>query len=154
MSYLSASLGFTTTLSITPITLIVSLEDSPPLQVYQWRKKIIIDLDKLPPHESNSSTEVFELHIALRKGSCSYTHHPINKVLSFSYLSPIYFNFATKLFFVSLPKSYHDAMLDPGWKSAMNEEMTTLQANETYKKLLYHQNSRWLSMDIHYQISL
>ena len=65
-------------------------KNSPSLLVYQRRNKIITDLDSLPPHESTPSTEVSELHIALRKRTRSYTQYPIDKVLYFSYLSPTY----------------------------------------------------------------
>ena len=54
-----------------------------------------------------------ELPIALRKDTRSCTHHPTIKVLSFSHLSPMYFSFAATLSFMSLSKSYPDAMLDP-----------------------------------------
>ena len=71
-----------------------------------------------------------ELPTALRKGTCSCTQHPLEKVLSFSHLSPTYFSFAIKLSFISPPKSYRHAMPDPKEKSVMNEEMIVLCANE------------------------
>ena len=64
-SYFPASLGSTITPSITHVTLPVPLEDSPPLQVSQQRKKITTDLDSLPPHQLIDTTEVSELPIAL-----------------------------------------------------------------------------------------
>ena len=34
---------------------------------------------------------------------------------------------------MSLPKSYRNAILDPVWKSVMDEEITALRANETWE---------------------
>jgi len=73
---------------------------------------------------------VYELHIAFRKGTHSCTQHYIAKVLSFSYLSHTYFSFATTISSISLPKCYLDAILDLGWKSAIDKEMIALHANE------------------------
>ena len=71
---------------------------------------------QLTPHQLTTSTEELELLIALWKGTRSCTQHPINKVLFFSHLSPIYFSFAIKLSSMCLPKFYRDAMLDLEWK--------------------------------------
>ena len=87
--------------------------------------------DSLTLNQSITSTEVSKLPITLRKGGLFCTQHHIAKVLSFSHLSPIYFSFATILSSISLLKSHCDAMLDPKWKSVMDEEMTALRANET-----------------------
>ena len=86
--YFSAYLGSITTPSTTYVTLLVPLEYSSPLQLYQRRTKITTDLNSLPPHQSTASTEVFELLIGLREGTRSCTQHPIDKVSSFSHLSP------------------------------------------------------------------
>jgi len=126
-SYFSASLGSTITPSIIHATLPVPLEDSPPLQVFQQRKKITTDLDSLSPHQL---IEVSELPIALRKDTRSCTQHLITKLLSFSHLSPTYFSFTTTLSSLSF-KSYRDAILDPEWKSNMDKKMIALHANET-----------------------
>ena len=76
-----------------------------PLQVYQQYKKNITEHDNLPHRQSTTSTEVFELLIALRKGTRSFTQHPIDNVVSFSHLSSRYFSFSIKLSSVSLAKS-------------------------------------------------
>jgi len=94
--------GSTTKPLITSVNLPVPLQDLLPLQVYQRRKKITIDLESLSPHQSIASTEASELSIALRKGTCSFTQHPIYKVISFFHLSLTYFSFAIKLSYVSL----------------------------------------------------
>jgi len=101
-TYFSTSLSSTTTLSIIPVTLLVPLEDLPPLQVYRRRKKIATNPDILHSHQSITITEVSELSIALQKGTHSCIQHPIAKVLSLSHLSPTYFSFATTLSFLSL----------------------------------------------------
>jgi len=128
--YFSASLIFTIAISITLL-----------LFLYYWKThlhfKFINDARKLSliltasPHQSITSTEVSELPIVFRKCTHSCTQHPIAKVISFSHLSPTYFSFVTTLSSISLLESYCDAMLDPKWKSAMDEEMTALHANNT-----------------------
>lgn len=42
-------------------------------------------------------------------------------------------SFVNQLSFVSIPNSVQKALLDLKWKDAMNEEMTSLQKNETWE---------------------
>ena len=150
--YFSDSLGSTITLSTTPVTLPVPLDGSPSVQVYQRRKKIITDPDNLCSHQSIVFTEVSELPIALWKYTRSCTQHPIAKVLSFFHLYPTYFSIVITLSSLSLSKSYCDIMLDPKWKSAMDKKMTAFIAWANF--FTTGKINCWLSMDIHYQISL
>ena len=129
--YFSTYMNSTTKFLTTHVTFLVPLEDLLPLQVYQRRKNITTDLDSLFSHQSAASTEVSELPIALRKGTLSCIQHPIDKVLSFSHLSPTYFRFVNKLSLCVFLKTYRNAMLDSGRKSALDEEITALHANKT-----------------------
>lgn len=54
------------------------------------------------------------------------THHVSNHHLSESNKS-----FINQSSVVSIPSGVHEALADPRWKSAMNEEMKPLQNNET-----------------------
>jgi len=132
--YLIFQTGSTIPSSVTPIiSLQVPLAPSP-LQVYQQRKKITINVDNLPPHQSTTSTEVSELPIALRKSIHSCTQHSIDKVLSFSHLSLTFFNFATKFLLSSKILSW--CYVRPYIKNGMDKEMTIFHANETWELTL------------------
>ena len=41
--------------------------------------------------------------------------------------------FVNQLFTVAIPNSVQEALVDPRWKTAMNEEMKSLQKNETWE---------------------
>jgi hypothetical protein len=51
----------------------------------------------------------------------------------FHRLSPSFHCFVSSLSFVSLPSSFKEALASPGWKLAMDEEMTTLRKNQTWE---------------------
>jgi len=72
-----------------------------------------------------------ELHIALHIGtrSCA-SKHPIAAGF-FSHLSLIYSAFSFALSTISDPTSHHEALLDPGWKKAMDEKIAALYQNQT-----------------------
>ena len=42
-------------------------------------------------------------------------------------------SFVNQLSIVSIPNSVQEALADPRWKAAMNEEMKSLQTNETWE---------------------
>ena len=42
-------------------------------------------------------------------------------------------SFVNQLSTVSIPNSVQEALVDPRWKAAMNEEMKSLQKNETWE---------------------
>ena len=57
----------------------------------------------------------------------------MNHYVSNHRLSKLSKSFANQLFTVSIPKSVQEALTDPRWKAAMNEEMKSLQKNETWE---------------------
>jgi hypothetical protein len=72
------------------------------------------------------------LPIAQRKGVRSCTHHPISDFVSYQHLSPSYHSFVSKLSSVSIPKNLQEALSDPKWREAMQEEMKALHKNNTW----------------------
>ncbi|RVW22827.1 Retrovirus-related Pol polyprotein from transposon RE1 [Vitis vinifera] len=46
-------------------------------------------------------------------------------------------SFVNQLSTVAIPNSVQEALADPGWKAAMNEEMKSLQKNETWELVEY-----------------
>lgn len=103
---------------------------------------IIESLDK------TNLQEFSDLPIALRKGIrestktpfhrllktelCS-TKHPINLVVNYSKLSPVFRAFTVSLDQQIIPTSINDAMNDKNWKHAIQDEMTALIRNETWE---------------------
>jgi hypothetical protein len=72
------------------------------------------------------------LPIAQRKGVRSCTHHPISDFVSYQHLLPSYRSFVSKLSSVSIPRNLQEALNDPKWRIAMQEEMKALHKNKTW----------------------
>ncbi|KAK8921170.1 hypothetical protein KSP39_PZI019934 [Platanthera zijinensis] len=60
------------------------------------------------------------------------TAHPMANYVSLHRLSPPLRHFATSLSSVSIPNSVQEARQHPGWRAAMEEEMTAIWANQTW----------------------
>ncbi|KAK8943380.1 hypothetical protein KSP40_PGU006061 [Platanthera guangdongensis] len=60
------------------------------------------------------------------------TAHPMANYVSLHRLSPPLLHFATSLSSVFVPKSVQEALQHPGWRAAMDEEMTVIWANQTW----------------------
>ncbi|KAF3789908.1 hypothetical protein EJ110_NYTH17636 [Nymphaea thermarum] len=73
-----------------------------------------------------------DMPIAHRKGKRSCTVHPISGHLSMDRLTPTYRQFVMGLSTVALPQTHEDALSDPKWAAAMQEEMTALQSRGTW----------------------
>ncbi|PNX83829.1 beta-galactosidase [Trifolium pratense] len=58
--------------------------------------------------------------------------YPMSHYVSNQNLSESNKSFANQLSVISIPNSVQDALADPKWKAAMNEEMNSLQKNETW----------------------
>lgn len=61
----------------------------------------------------------------------SSTPYPISEVLSYEKLSPKHRAFTVNLSLTREPKSFSQAILDPKWRLAINEEIQALQNNNT-----------------------
>ncbi|PNX72348.1 pentatricopeptide repeat-containing protein mitochondrial-like, partial [Trifolium pratense] len=90
-----------------------------------------IDQDIAPryPHRSNKGIPK-KLYEPDPKAKIKY---PINNHVSSHRLSESYALAVNHLSNVIIPSSVQDALLDPKWKKAMNEEMEALQKNETWE---------------------
>ena len=53
--------------------------------------------------------------------------------MSSCYLSESNKSFVNQLFTVYIPNSVHEAVVDPRWKKAMNEELGSLKKNATWE---------------------
>ena len=74
--------------------------------------------------------------IALRKEVRSYrtsVRYPIGQFVLNEKLGSQYKAFLTTLGKVFIPKGVEEALRDPGWKSAMDEEMHALEKNDTWE---------------------
>ena len=58
---------------------------------------------------------------------------PMSHYVSNHRLSELNKSFVNQLSIVSIPNSVQEALADPRWKAAMNEEMKSLQKNETWE---------------------
>jgi len=73
------------------------------------------------------------LLIAQRKGVRSCTQYSISKFVSYQHLSPSYRSFVSKLSSVSIPQNLQEAISDPKWREATQEEMRALHKNNTWE---------------------
>jgi hypothetical protein len=83
----------------------------------------------------------YQLHERLNRGilKTRYEHEISSKVkyhvshyVSNHNMSESNKSFANQLSVISIPNSVQDALADPKWKASMNEEMNSLQKNETW----------------------
>lgn len=75
--------------------------------------------------------------------------YPLSIYVSYHRLSKACTSFANKLSAVYVPNSVHEAIKDPKWKDAMNEEMKSLQKNATWEVVdlpagKKHVGCRWI----------
>ena len=68
----------------------------------------------------------------LSKPSSNVVYH-ISNFVSYHRLSKAHLGFALKLFSISIPSHFQEALEDPKWKSAMVEEMKALQKTCTWE---------------------
>lgn len=61
--------------------------------------------------------------------SCSY---PISNHISYSRFSPPYQIFLANISLLTEPHFYHEAIVDPRWKHAMDLELAALDSNQTW----------------------
>ena len=105
----------------------------PPIhQVYSRRRDPPpTGLDPISSSALDPPTDDLDLPIALRKGKRQCTY-PISSFVSYGHLSSSSRSFVASLDSVTLPKTVHDALSHPGWRTAMIEEMQALDANGTW----------------------
>ena len=77
-------------------------------------------------------TSDLDLPIAFRRNKRSTTVHLIFHFVSYDHLIPFFHQFALSLSFVSVPRSYKEALDNPAWKVAINEEMVAFLSRGTW----------------------
>ncbi|XP_060964985.1 retrovirus-related Pol polyprotein from transposon RE2 [Cannabis sativa] len=82
---------------------------------------------------SSPTSETLDLPIALRKGTRACTKHPIAKYISYNHLSDNYRAFITNISELVVPRSIQEALDEPRWKLAVDEEMDALIKNGTWE---------------------
>ncbi|XP_019183944.1 PREDICTED: uncharacterized protein LOC109178848 [Ipomoea nil] len=73
-----------------------------------------------------------DLPIAHRKGVGTCTSHPIERYVAYGKLTPMYRAFVVSLDLVQIPTSIYEALRDPKWKVAVNEEINAFEKNGTW----------------------
>ena len=63
----------------------------------------------------------------------SKVKYPMNNFVSYHRLSESNKSFVNQLSTIVIPNNVQEALTDPRWKNAMNEEMKALQQNETWE---------------------
>ena len=98
------------------------------------------DLNSTPTETLSGNTEFkssefndLELPIAVRKGVRSCTSHPISNFISYEKLSPGYKAFVTSLTNIPIPSNVYEALQNPEWKKAIEDEVCALEKNETWE---------------------
>ena len=97
-------------------------EDGPAAVVFEPPRK------QLPPHQTRGIPKpTYEPELS------SKVKYPMSHYVSNHRLSESNKLFVNQLSIVSIPISVQEALADPRWKDAMNEEMKSLQKNETWE---------------------
>ncbi|RVW97173.1 Retrovirus-related Pol polyprotein from transposon TNT 1-94 [Vitis vinifera] len=103
------------------------------------RKNLKEKLEKPPQKEPEDSTppdndlDDLDQPIALRKGVRSCTQHPINNHVSYGKLSQNFQAFITSLEDDRIPSNIQEALQQPEWKTAVQEEIQALEKNGTWE---------------------
>ncbi|RVW29009.1 Retrovirus-related Pol polyprotein from transposon RE1 [Vitis vinifera] len=106
--------------------MIKNLNPSPsPTQIHSG--KGTTNLEKPIPFIDDSN-----IPITLRKGVRTCTNHPICRFISYDGLSPSYQDFVSVLDSVQVPNSIQEALKNPKWRKAVNEEIRALEKNGTW----------------------
>jgi hypothetical protein len=118
----------------------------PPLQVYNRRPRPPLPNSSLDPGAGMSSTPLVSTPPSptscypsrVRRPPSQFgwlcnTNHPISQYISYLGLSDSHRAFIGKIESVSIPRSMSEALQNPKWVSAMQEEMDALQANQTWE---------------------
>lgn len=92
-------------------------------------------------HSSKETTDLenaapliddLDIPIALRKSVRTYTKHPICRFVTYDGLSQSYKAFVSALDSVQVLKSIQEALGNPEWRKAVNEEIKALEKNDTW----------------------
>ena len=70
--------------------------------------------------------------------------YPISNYVSYHRLSNESKAFVNQLSVVAIPNSVQEALKDPRWREAMNEEMKSLQKNSMWEVVYFPVGCRWV----------
>ena len=112
-----------TTTIVSPFTLPESSPFDIPLPALpepsqHGQSPVLASLTSAPPPPPTD----LDLSIAIRKGSCQCTQHPINNHVSSIHLSSPNHAFTLSVLSGSIPKTYLEALPVPKWKATMDAE--------------------------------
>ena len=82
---------------------------------------------------SYSPPSDLDIPIVIRKGTRTCTQRPIAKYLSYHRLSKNYRAFISNVSNLFIPRTIKEAISEPNWKLAINEEMNALKRNGTWE---------------------
>ena len=102
----------------------------PKTQVYSRPQNPLVSSPTLATSSSNP-IQSDNLPIALRKGKCQCTH-PISSFVSYNHLLSSSCSFVASLNSISFTNTVREALSQPGWCSAMVEEMQALDDNDLW----------------------
>ncbi|XP_010245474.1 PREDICTED: phospholipase D zeta 1-like [Nelumbo nucifera] len=113
----------------------VTTERPPITRVYTRRSASAPPPLQHPSTDPTTAPSPSNLHlpIALRKGKRTCTSHPISDYVSTAHLSASHCKFISLLSSVPIPKTVQEALTSPGWRHAMEEELSALQHNHTWE---------------------
>lgn len=74
-----------------------------------------------------------DLLIALSKGKRTCTHHPMSKFVSTNRRSPTFSGFTSTQTAEKTPKGIGEALADPKWAAAIQDEIKALKENHTWE---------------------
>lgn len=102
-----------------------------PFQVYSRRPKASQQDQSLNREPDPGESSDLNVPIAIRKGVRTCTKHPIYNFLTCTKLSSGFKAFTAKIDNEKIPRNIHEAIKDPKWEKAGQEEMRALHDNGT-----------------------
>ncbi|CAN1754083.1 Retrovirus-related Pol polyprotein from transposon TNT 1-94 [Linum perenne] len=87
--------------------------------------------DDPPPRRSTRARNI-PVHLKDYHLDCSITRHSLASVVSYAHLSDSYRDYALAVVVTQEPNSYSEAVKDLCWRTAMEEELSALDANQTW----------------------
>ena len=123
------------------ITYVYTCRDKPPQSNVAGPQPadLLLATSSLPASASSDSD--LDLPIALRKDKHNCTH-PISSFVSYNHLSQSTHSFVTSLDSMTIPKILDKALSHNGWRTAMEEEMSALEANGTWDLIFLSSGER------------
>lgn len=78
--------------------------------------------------------------------------YPVNVVVSYDKVNPVYRCFVNSIDKLVEPKNFHEASKDENWVKAMKEEISALENNKTWKLVNLREGNRTIGCKWVYEI--